>query len=211
MKRLSWISLAVCASLAAIAGAQYYAPANYYHASTLAEGAQTGFANVVSARGQANLMNSEAAINVTQARSQEIDNKVKWSQSYQSMRLQHREYMKQMEGPRISDEEIARNARAGMPKRLGSAELDPLTGNINWPVLLREKDYTPLCKQVDKLFAERASAGAGSPDVYAALQKTTGQLLDLLTKNIDRYKVNDFTAARKFIESLAYESQFPTT
>lgn len=210
MKKVSWASLAVCASLAAIAGAQYVAP-GYYHASTLAEGAQTGFANVVAASGQANLMNSEAVQNLTQARSQEINNKVQWSQSYQSMRLQHREYMKQMNGPRVTDEVIARNARAGMPKRLGSAELDPLTGNVNWPVLLREKVYAPLCTQIDKLFVQRASAGAGSPDVYAGLQKSTGALLDLLDKNIDRYKVNDYTAARKFIESLAYEAQFPTT
>ena len=49
----------------------------YNSASTAAEGAANGMANVMQAQGQRNLSNSQAAINLTQARSSQIDNQVK--------------------------------------------------------------------------------------------------------------------------------------
>ena len=49
----------------------------YNSASTAAEGAANGMSNIIAAQGQRNLSNSQAAINLTQARSSQIDNQVK--------------------------------------------------------------------------------------------------------------------------------------
>ena len=49
----------------------------YNSASTAAEGAANGMSNIIAAQGQKNLSNSQAAINLTQARSSQIDNQVK--------------------------------------------------------------------------------------------------------------------------------------
>src|SRR3954470_17305061 len=49
----------------------------YNSASTAAEGYANGMSNVISAQGQKNVSDSQAAINLTQARSSQIDNQVK--------------------------------------------------------------------------------------------------------------------------------------
>src|SRR3954453_20544977 len=49
----------------------------YNSASTAAEGAANGLSNVISAQGQKNVSDSQAAINLTQARRAQIDNQVK--------------------------------------------------------------------------------------------------------------------------------------
>src|SRR3954451_24301811 len=49
----------------------------YNSASTAAEGYANGMSNVISAQGQKNVSDSQAAINLTQARNAQIDNQVK--------------------------------------------------------------------------------------------------------------------------------------
>ena len=49
----------------------------YNSASTAAEGYQRGLSGVISAQGQRNVSNSQAAINLTDARSNQIDNQLK--------------------------------------------------------------------------------------------------------------------------------------
>ena len=54
----------------------------YNSASTAAEGYANGVSNIISAQGQRNLSNSQAAINLEQARSANIDNQVKSVNAY---------------------------------------------------------------------------------------------------------------------------------
>src|SRR4051795_20495 len=73
MKRISVFVILVLASCEFIAQGQVI----YNSASTAAEGAANGLSNVISAQGQKNVSDSQAAINLTQARSAQIDNQVK--------------------------------------------------------------------------------------------------------------------------------------
>src|SRR6476661_5505006 len=54
----------------------------YNSASTAAEGYANGMSNVIAAQGQKNVSDSQAAINLTQARSAQIDNQVKSVNAY---------------------------------------------------------------------------------------------------------------------------------
>src|SRR4029078_6812544 len=49
----------------------------YNNASTAGEGYANGVSNIISTQGQKNVSDSQAAINLTQARSAQIDNQVK--------------------------------------------------------------------------------------------------------------------------------------
>jgi len=63
----------------------YRAPGDFYfqrHASTLEEGIQRGYGDVVRSYGMANLLNSEAAKNYEQARRDYIENRLKATQAY---------------------------------------------------------------------------------------------------------------------------------
>jgi hypothetical protein len=206
MSRLVWAGAALAALVPIVAVGQWFAP---YGASTAAESYQRGFADVVRSTGQANLMDSMAAQNYEQARSMDIQNRVQWTQSYYQMRQENRAYRAAKQGPRMTPEQIARFARVGMPDRLTYTQLDPITGQLNWPIILREKQYDPERRELDKLFEQRAAASSLAPNLYRDVQRYTGDLLTALKKNIKEYQSNDWIAAKKFVENLAFDVKFP--
>src|SRR6478736_7465353 len=78
MKRI----LALVIALLVFGASAMRAQVIYNSASTAAEGAANGMSNVIAAQGQRNLSDSQAAINLTQARSSQIDNQVKSVNAY---------------------------------------------------------------------------------------------------------------------------------
>ncbi len=213
MPRLGWAVAALGVLVPLVAVGQWFAPAPYgfggFGASTAAESYQRGFADVVRSAGQANLMDSMAAQNYEQARAMDIENRLKWTESYYQMRQANRAYRASKRSPRLSQEEIVRIARAGLPNRLTATQLDPLTGQLNWPIILRDPQYAPEREELDKLFEARAAASSLSPNLYQDVQRYTGSLLAALKKNIKEYSANDWLGAKKFVESVAYDVRFP--
>src|SRR6266496_1264631 len=85
---LNLVALVPSARAQAVVG-NYYNPYGVYgggHASTAAEGYANGVGNVMQSAGMYNLQTSEAAINAEQARSMNIDNNLKGTQTYFEMR-----------------------------------------------------------------------------------------------------------------------------
>ena len=72
-----------------------------------------GMSQVISAAGQANLANSAAAINYTQAQSNDLRNQIQGTQTFWAMRDIGRAEREKERGPRPTPEELARRARAG--------------------------------------------------------------------------------------------------
>src|SRR6187401_859925 len=63
-------------ALLALGASALTAQVIYNSASTAAEGAANGMSNIIAAQGQKNLSDSQAAINLTTARSAQINNQV---------------------------------------------------------------------------------------------------------------------------------------
>ena len=74
-----------------------------------------GMSQVISAQGQANLANSAAAINWTQAESNSLQNQVQGVQTFWAMRDIGREEREKERGPRPTPEELARRAAPRAP------------------------------------------------------------------------------------------------
>ncbi len=90
----------------------------YYHSSTAAEGAARGMADVIRSAGDYNLRTSEAARNVEEARSRNLDNRLKSTQTFFEMRRVNREAApprRRRDCPRRP-----RFAWRGRPRRAGS-------------------------------------------------------------------------------------------
>lgn len=180
---------------------------SYYHAATEAESAANGMANVISAAGQANLLNSVAAQNYEVARSQDLDNRYKAENVYFEMRKMNREYVAAERGPKPTSEQMFRLAKERAPNRLNANQLDPLTGQISWPVILEEDAYKAYREKLDELFMQRAHYnGQMSPAQYSELQKTTRAMEAELKKHIKEYAGTDYSRARSLLESLSYEA-----
>ena len=84
-------------------------------AQTAPGAALQGMSQVISSAGQYNLATSAAAVNMTQAESNEMQNLIQGVQTFWDMRDFGRVEREKERGPRPTPEELARRARAGTP------------------------------------------------------------------------------------------------
>ena len=96
-------------------------------ASTAAGSAMNGMASVISAKGNYNLSTSAAAVNMTQAQKQEIQNHQQYTNTYFEMRATNKAARKAEEGPQPTMEQLARIAHDGAPKPLASDQWNPVS------------------------------------------------------------------------------------
>ncbi len=212
--------VALLASLMVVAGtlvvhAQGYSPfftavgpGSYHHASTAAEGAARGMADVIRSQGAANLMNSEAAINLQEARRRYIANRLSATQTYFEMKSINQQYRDAQRSPPPTQQQAIRMSKARMPDRLSANKIDPLTGELAWPLALRLDEFKSSREKLDELFAERADKGYFSPDEFLLVKQLTSAMTEDLRKYATQFGGNASIEARKFLESLAYEAGF---
>ncbi|HEY2839116.1 MAG TPA: hypothetical protein VGJ26_08210 [Pirellulales bacterium] len=170
-----------------------------------------GLASVIGASGYANLMDSQAVINLTQARSQDIKNRVEWTNSYIEMRQAHKAYVAS-NITRLSTDELNKIAKDQSPRRLDVTQLDPITGRITWPIILRDPRYAEPIDDLENLFKTRATtSGFIGAESYLGIDKACDKLMDLLKSNIDEYNSRDYIGASRFLESLRFDARSPST
>lgn len=174
-----------------------------YHSSTLEEGVQHGFADVVRSQGMANLYNAQALTESQKARSAYLDNQYKATQTYFEMRRYNTEARRAERAAPLSTEQYVRLARAEAPQTLTNTQLDPLTGSIGWPAPLALPEYAMFRTSIERLFADRYS-GYGS---FAQIQQAVQAFADQLKADIMKFQANDYVAAKKFLDGLIYAAR----
>ncbi len=170
-----------------------------------------GISQVVRAEGYTNLKNSEAAKNWEEAKTQEIQNRMRWTETYFEMRKTNRDARAAEEGPPVTQEQAIRMAKMAAPPRLGSTQLDPVTGHIEYPMVLQDDVFKPYRAELDKLFSQRAASGGSMQfEEYKEIQQTVSKFIDVLKQNVGNYPAGEYGRARTFLDSLAQESRFPS-
>jgi len=208
--KISLMRVPACLLLLACWGASgpVLAQVIYNNASTAGEGYSRGLGNVISAKGDYNLNTSQAAINMTQAQSNEIQNRQQWTNAYFDMRKVNRANRAEERGRQPTMEDAVRYAQMGKPKRLSPSEMDNITGKITWPKLLRIDQFEDQRAKLDELFEKRARYGITFEDQMALREATNDMVAELKTKIRD-LPPYDYANAKRFLESLAYEGQLP--
>lgn len=199
----------VVAFYCSAAVAQYYGWGGGYHASTAAEGYARGMGNVIRSAGQARVDTSQAAINYSRAKQQEIENRKQWTQTYFDMRRINREAREAERGPKRTREDWIRLAQAGMPERLSPSELDSVGGRLTWPILLRKDEFAKDRAAIDRAFENRATTGTISPKDYEAIRQATDSISARMKKDIRSVSSMDYTTAKRFLRNLVYDSRKP--
>ena len=180
------------------------------YASTAGQAADYGMASLMRAQGMQNLQNSEAAKNYGQATTQAIDNRKKWTETYFEMRKINRNARAEEAPSRISHEDAIRLAKSVAPPRLGSTQLDPVTGHIEYPLVLQDKIFTPYRSELDSLFAERASSGSSLQfEQWQAIRQTVSKFIEVLKEHVHDYPASEYGKARVFLNSLTKEANLP--
>ena len=176
------------------------------YASTAAGSAMNGMASVISARGDNNLSTSEAAENLTQAQSQEIQNRQQYTNTYFSMRETNDAERATLAGPRPTEQELVKIAQEGVPSPLASDEMNPVNGSLTWPDMLNVPGFAAQRNQIDQLFAKRTGQGgltyAEKNEVHQAVYYIFGEM----KKYIGELDPQDYVAAREFLNRVLYST-----
>lgn len=176
------------------------------HASTAAEGMLNGQARVIDAIGQANYLNSVAAVNYQEARSKWIDNNKKWISTYYANKIYNKEMRDRYAKKPPTREQWDRITLASLPDPLTQQQYDRETGRIVWPHVLRTAEYDAFRKRIDELVSNRTADndGDGSPFQREVATLLNGMVM-LLQTNIHTLTQTQYADARAFLKSLDYE------
>lgn len=180
------------------------------YASTAGQAAAYGVSEMMRAQGYENLKNSEAAKNWEEAKTLDIQNKLRWTETYFEMRKVNRDARSAEAGPPVTQEQAIRMAKMAAPPRLGSTQLDPVTGHIAYPPVLMDDPYKDYRSRLDALFADRAASGGSLQyDQFRQIQSTVSEFIDTLKTHVKDYPAGDYGRARSFLDSLAHEARMP--
>ena len=169
----------------------------YNTSSTAAEGYQRGLSGIISAQGQRNLSNSQAAINMTDARSSQIDNQVKSVNAFWEKKDIYSE-RQQQEFAQIEQKRSAYLAKHGLGS-LTPEEFDRTTGRITWLKVLEQKQYDPYRNTLDELMQKRAYQGALSGDEYMAATAASKDWRAMLAKQKGVYPEQVLSQMIRFV------------
>lgn len=183
-------------------------PGSYHHASTAEEGAARGMADVVRSQGAANLMNSEAAINLQEAQKKGIENDLLYTQTYFQKKSINKQYRDSQRKPPPTQQQAIRMSKSRLPDRLSANKIDPLTGDLTWPLALRGDSVKNERERLNDLYATRADKGFLGPKEYGEVKQLTSVMTSELRKLRGSISGNASIEARKFLESLVYEAGF---
>ena len=169
-----------------------------------------GQAEFIRAAGEFNLNNSKSAINLQTAKSKEMDNRLRWTETFFEMRRVNLTNRAIEAGPRPTMDQVVHYARMQAPRRLASTQLDPVTGEIVWPPLLTDKAFTDNREFLQGKFKERAQQG-GSIDIaqIEEVETAVDDFKDELKEVGLRRSSKRYGAARTFLDSLKLEYKLP--
>jgi hypothetical protein len=175
----------------------------YNSASTAGEGYQRGMADVIQAQGQRNLSNSQAAINLTDARSAQIDNQVKSVNAFWEKKDIY-DQRQQQEFAKIGAKRSAYMEKHGLGY-LTPEEFDRTTGTVTWPKILEQKDYDQYRNTLNELFKDRAYNGALTGDQYMQAAAASKGWRALLTSQKNVYPAPILSQMIRFVLKLDRE------
>jgi hypothetical protein len=176
----------------------------YSSPGTAAGSAMNGMANVISAKGNYNLSTSAAAINMTQAQRNSIQNQQLAADTYFQMRASNKAARKAEAGPPPTMEEIARIAREGAPKPITEQQVNQMTGQINWPSALQEDTFAKDRKELEEIYTKKIKYGGLSISDQMQARKTIETMFTELKSQITVIPPQDYTTSRSFLNSMIY-------
>ena len=143
-----------------------------------------------------------------QVRSLSLDNKVKTTKTFYEKRKLRSEYLAAENRKRLSKKDRDRYSKASLPKRPGDRQLHPDQDKIYWPHALQHERFIEYREQLDRLFAKRGMGSGIGDGTYQQVQDVAGAMQADLRSMIRQMPPAEYLQARRFIDSLVFESRF---
>jgi hypothetical protein len=176
----------------------------YWGGQTPAGAALNGLASVISAEGDYNQQSSVAAINLTQAERNAIQNQPLAVNAYYEMRAAWRAQRDARRGPPPTVEQIARLAHYGVPRPLTPSEFDSVSGRLNWPSALQQESFAADRAKIEEFFVTWARDGGLSYAEQTQLREAINVMYDDLNTQIGNLPPWVWAECRRFLRSLIF-------
>jgi hypothetical protein len=163
-----------------------------HHASTAAESYARGYADVVRAQGQYNLLASQALVNLAEARRRETENRVAQTEAYFRMREINRSH-------RYGD-------RATQPSRYSITGRKRVTqgAHESKPELALQDDvFESYRAVVERILENQATLAALSDRDRSAVTQASRAMESKLKDRIRQWSPQDYLAAKRFLATLS--------
>jgi hypothetical protein len=161
-------------------------------------------ANVISSRGSANLNNSAAAVNMTQAQRNEIENHQQYTNTYFEMRATNKAARAAEDGPPPTMEQIARISHDGVPKPLNPNEFNDVTGQISWPQALQLDMFATERKQFEAVAGSYSQMGNLNYADQLKARAIINSMAAKLKAQVREMPPSDYATCKAFLRSLMY-------
>ncbi len=182
----------------------YGAGWGYGAGQTPAGAALQGLSQVISSAGQYNLDSSAAAVNLSQAEYNEMRNASEAVLGFWAMRDFGRMEREKERGPRATPEELARRAHDGAPRVLNPKQIDPVSGELTWPLVLKDASFEAQRIALGKYTAKWMQYGGLDNADRAQVCENIDTMLETLKSQITSIPPQDYVEGRAFLESLLY-------
>jgi hypothetical protein len=180
-------------------------------ATTPLQGFAYGYARMAEAAANADYTEANAAMKISEARVLAMENWKKAIETSFEIQKMNRDLRAAERGRPLGTADYLRLAQIGKPQRLTPSQFNPMTGELAWPIVLDDGPFASYRQALDRLFAERAEHGRLKFQDYARAEEMAHSMTDLLRDRIGDLAPADYMAARRFLESLAYELTLPAT
>lgn len=145
-----------------------------------------------------------------QTRTLALENELKATKTFYEKRQLHDEFQKQRSPQPTSPGERVRTSKAPVLARPASFEFDSRRGKVYWPEVFLSEEFSDARANLDALFAQRHDLTAkSSGSIAGQVNAITAEMTEQLREKIREMSPAEYLAAKKFLESLAYEVQFP--
>ena len=104
---------------------------------------------------------------------------------------------------RLTRSSALRESRAD---RLSPGEIDPVSGTLDWPGVLKQSMFAEERERLEDLFANWTEYGSVGFEQRRQIRSTTDAMLGKLKQHVNDMPPPEYVTAKRFLESLAYEA-----
>jgi hypothetical protein len=171
---------------------------------------QRGLAARIAAQGQYNFLTAEAAISLEEARGIAIENDSRAIQAYWQRRDEWTVRNEATRMTAITPQRAQRLVDMQTADRPTVDQLNPVTAEIEWPLVLQTRELARQRVEIEALFARRA-AGQLNPGqtIHHQVKAQTELMRDWLADRARELPFNEYAEAKRLLESLTEEARHP--
>ena len=166
-------------------------------------------ATVIAAIANARATDAKTLETIEQVRSLSLDNSLKKAKTYYDKRALHKDYRAANKQDQSYGKRVNRSATTTAFDQSDKYQQAPVReGRVYWPSVLEKDEFAEQRTKLDDLFTTWHDSAYGC-DVYQQVKDVTEEMQVELRSMIREMSPTEYLEARKFIDSLADESQSP--